>query len=65
MNTRLKEILEIRDVSYAWLGRRLGIGRASVMRWAKGDTAPTKKRYPAIARALSISESEVEKIFSK
>ena len=65
MNNRLIEILKNKDVSYAWLGRRLGVGRSSVMRWANGDTTPTKKRYPAIAQALDISEEEVERIFDR
>lgn len=55
----LKEILKEKDLSYAWLSRRCGVGRMSVFNWATGRTKPGVKHIRNIANALNMTTDEV------
>lgn len=61
----LGRILKEKDLSYAWLSRRLGVNRSTVQKWVVDNKKPKEKYYLAIAQALGITEDEVKEMFEK
>ena len=59
----LEKVLKEKDLSYAWLSRRLGVGRSTVQRWVVNNMKPKEKYHSAIAQALGLTEEEVKEMF--
>lgn len=60
----LGQILKDKDLSYAWLSRRLGIDRGTVRKWVVNNMKPKEKYHSAIAQALGLTEEQVKEMFS-
>lgn len=55
LSSRLRSALDHHGKSQAWLARQVGVERASVNAWVKGDTKNLKMAYLfAAARALEV-----------
>lgn len=61
----LEKILKEKYLTPAWLARRIGVNRATVIYWIQRKNNPREKYYPAIAQALGITEDEVKEMFEK
>ena len=59
----LGQILKEKDLSYAWLSRRLGINRSTVQKWVVNEMKPKPKYYEKLAMALNLTIQEVEEMF--
>ena len=60
----LDKILKEKDLSYAWLARRLGVDRGTVRKWVVNKMKPKEKYFPLISKALNISEDQVKNLFT-
>lgn len=60
----LEQILQEKDLSYAWLARRIGVDRSTVAYWVRKKKKPLAKHYPAIAKALGLTEQQVKEMFA-
>lgn len=60
----LGQILKEKDLSYAWLSRRLGIDRGTVRKWVIDNKKPKEKYHSAIAQALGMTEEQVKEMFA-
>ena len=61
---KLKTVLEKKDLSSAWLARRVGVSRATTSRWCLGEIIPKEKYHSAIAKALGLTEEQVKEMFA-
>lgn len=44
------------------LAKRVNVGQTAVSRWETGKNIPPKKWNPALARALDVTEAELEEV---
>lgn len=44
------------------LAKRVNVDQTAVSRWEKGKNIPLKKWIPALARALDVTEAELEEV---
>lgn len=47
----------------AELGKRLGIGAATVRQWERGNAYPEPRHYPKLAKILGMDPEEVVQLF--
>lgn len=61
----LKELLKEKDLTAAWLSRRVGVSSAAVGMWVNGETMPGIIHARKIAKALNVTTDEVIDCFVK
>lgn len=59
----LKDYLKASDINGAQLGRRIGVKREVVSRWATGKAIPRPSNVKKIAVALNVPYNEIMEVF--
>jgi transcriptional regulator with XRE-family HTH domain len=44
------------------LGRKVGVSKVTIGRWRSGINTPTTEKWPALARALNVTEEEIGRL---
>jgi transcriptional regulator with XRE-family HTH domain len=60
----LEQKLKEKYLTPAWLARVIGVSRATVIYWIQKKNNPRPKYYPAIAKALGLTEEQVKEMFA-
>lgn len=55
----LRDLMKVRDINGAQLGRRLGVSRAVVSRWVVGKSVPKTVYLAGLSEALGVSVEEI------
>ena len=55
MSDAIREAREAKGLSKSKLARRLGVSTTTIQQWEKGETAPKRRRWPAITKELGLS----------
>jgi transcriptional regulator with XRE-family HTH domain len=61
----LKDYLKAADLNGAQLGRRIGVERAVISRWATGKSIPRPNNVKKMAEVMNVSYYELLHIFYK
>lgn len=61
----LKDYLKAADINGAQLGRRIGVNREVISRWATGKALPRPNNVKKIAEALEVNYHEMLQVFYK
>lgn len=58
------EVLKRRvdDIGQEALAAELGVSQSTVSRWMSGDTAPSRRHFPALLLALAIEREELAQL---
>ena len=56
---RIRDVLQIKDKSQAWLAREMGISRNSINKLCSNSAQPSLKRLFEIAEILDVSPCEL------
>ena len=62
---KFKELLKARGVNAARLAGALGVSRATVSNWARGESAPSVVKVYAITGVLGVTADELIECFSE
>lgn len=64
-NQNLKDYLKQADINGAQLGRRIGVEREVISRWATGKAIPRPSNVKKMAEALNVPYLELLQVFYK
>ncbi len=59
----LKDYLKAADINGAQLGRRIGVEREVISRWATGKAIPRQSNVKKMAEALGVNYIELLQVF--
>lgn len=60
-----RELVKRQDITYAQIGRKLKVSRATVSAWARGASSPPIKKVPELARILDTTIDEIVLCFKE